>query len=511
VTLLAPQTAVRWQKESTTAPRRSLNFWLFVVLCLFAAGLGRLTYLIRPFDSDGAMFIYTGRVITEGGRFCHDLCDNKFPTVGLMTSVAWRLFGPAWRQYVLLETAMSLIMAWVLARIAARHFGAYAAVPTMLYAIVHLNMSFVVFGGFQLETIQAFFAVLAAGAALELFDSNDWRDAVVVGLAGGCAAMLKPTGLAAVAAAAIVLLVFRRQQPSKLVAQLLAVASGLALPAAVTLIYLIRADNLRDMPGLWHQIATYAKNSSWDKWDLFKPVTVAVLGGFPLFIRFVIFRRPDDRLSIRLNHAAVAFVLLWLLAEIAGVVAQRRMYAYHFMVLIPPLALLYGMLPRRDRLAPMAAALIPMVIFSVYGSSLLIRYEYRGVFRLDVSNYLASRTDANDTVWKDDAARLLLETGMHCGSRYPLTFLFANYDQAPLEYGATILSDFARTRPKYIVLPAEFERVLAHQGREILELNRFPVRRQNYFEAWRRIRSYVLANYVWEARLGPDAVYRRRS
>jgi hypothetical protein len=509
-----PESTVGWKIDSPTVARRSLSFWLFVALCFFSAGLGRLAYLIRPFDSDGSMFIYMGRVISEGGRFCHDICDNKFPTVGLMTAVAWRMFGPVWWQYVLLETAMSLMTAWLLARSAARHFGAYAAVPTLLFAIVHLNMTFVVFGGFQLETIQVFFVVLAAGATLELISGDnggdDWRDAFVVGFAGGCAAMLKPTGLAVVGATAIILLVLRRKKPAKLLAQLLALAGGLALPAAVTLIYLIQSDNLRDMPRLWRQIAIYAKNSSWDWYDAIKPVTVMVLGGFPLFVRLVIFRREADRISVSMNRPALGFVLVWFIAEMAGVVAQRRMYAYHFMVLIPPLALLYGMLPRRDRLAPMAAALIPMALFSIYGSSLLIQYEYRGVYRLDVSDYLATRTQPTDAVWRDDTARLLLETGLRPGSRYPLTFLFANYDKAPLEYGATILADFARTQPKYIMLPAEFERVMAHQGHEILELNRFPVRRENYFKAWHEIRAYVLAHYVWETRLDADDVYRRR-
>jgi len=511
VTVLTRDDVFAWKSTAPAVARRPIAFWLLVVLCFFTAGLGRLAYLIRPFDSDGAMFIYMGRVISEGGRFCHDLCDNKFPTVGLMTGVAWRMFGPVWWQYVLLETAMSLLTAWLLARGAARHFGAHAAVPTLLFAIVHLNMAFVVFGGFQLETIQTFFAVLAAGAALELIDGDDWRDALVVGLAGGCAAMLKPTGLAVVAATVAMLLAFRGRQPAKLFAHLLALAGGLALPAAVTLIYLIESDNLRDMPGLWHQIATYAKNSSWDLWDLSKPITVVILGGFPLFVRFVIFRRARDRISVNFNRAAVAFVLLWLAAEMVGVVAQRRMYAYHFMVLGPPVALLYGMLPRRDRLVPMAAALVPMALFSVYGSSLLIRYEYRGVYRLEVSDYLATRTQPTDAVWRDDAARLLLETGLHAGSRYPLTFLFANFDQAPLEYGATILADFEQTRPKYIMLPAEFDRVMAHQGHEILELNRFPARRENYFKAWRDIRAYVLAHYAWETRLDSDDVFRRRS
>jgi hypothetical protein len=510
VTVLSPDSTAALDTDSPAIARRSVCFWLFVWLCFFSAALGRLGYLIRPFDSDGAMFIYMGRLISEGGRFCHDLCDNKFPTVGLITSVPWRMFGPVWSQYVLLETAISFTMAWLLARSAGRHFGPHAAVPTLLYALVHLNMTFVVFGGFQLETLQAFFETLAACAALELFDSDDSRDAFTLGLAAGVAAMLKPTGISVIAATIPILLALRRRTPTKLAKDLLSLAAGFALPTAVTLIYLIRADNLRDMPGLWHQISTYAKNSYWEWWDLSKPVTVIIFGGFPLFVRYVIFRRKEDRIPVRLNRAAAAFVLLWFLLEFAGVIAQRRMYAYHFMVLGPPAALLYGMLPRRDRLAPMAAALIPMILFSVYGSSLLIQFEYRGVYRLEVSDYLATRTTPTDAVWRDDTPRLLLETGLHPAGRYPLTFLFANYDTAPLEYVRTLLSDFARTQPKYIILPAEFDKVMAHQGHEILELNRFPLRRQNFFNAWEQIRAYTVAHYVWEARIGEDAIYRRR-
>jgi hypothetical protein len=73
-----------------------IRMWLLLCLCVISAILGRLCYIVRPFDSDGSMFIYMGRLISEGGRFCHDLVDNKFPSVGLVTSVPWRLLGANW-------------------------------------------------------------------------------------------------------------------------------------------------------------------------------------------------------------------------------------------------------------------------------------------------------------------------------------------------------------------------------------------------------------------------------
>lgn len=496
-------------ENSSVAERRSASFWLFAILCLFSALVGRFSYMIRPFDSDGAMFIYMGRLIDEGGRFGHELIDNKFPTVGLVMSVVWRMFGTNWCQYILLQTAMSLFAAWLLARSAARHFGQHAAIPTLFFAIVHLNLNFTVFGGFQLETLQAFFEILAAGAAFEAIAGDNLADAFVVGLAAGAAAMCKPTGLAVAGIFGLTMLLFQWRRPGRLILHGLAVLAGVAIPAAVVLAYLIHSDNLRDMPELWRQISTYAKNSAWDGWDMIKPVTVSVMGGFPLFVRYVIFRREQDRVKVNYNWAKVTFVMLWFAINMTGVIAQRRMYAYHFMVLVPPVALLYGMLPRKDRLAPMAAALIPMAIFSIYGGSLVVGLTYTGEFRMEASDYIAAHTNAKDTVWMDDAPRLLLETGLHSGSRHPLMFLLANYDTAPLEYRQTILNDFARNKPKYILIPAEFEKFLKWQGHEIEELNKFPVRRENFFAAWRDIKAYTLAHYVKETRIGHDDVYRR--
>ena len=113
-------------------------------------------------------------------------------------------------------------------------------------------------------------------------------------------------------------------------------------------------------------------------------------------------------------------------------------------------------------------------------------------------------------MWKDDAAKLWLETGCRPATRFPLTFLFANHDDAALEYLPRILGDFDRTQPKYIILPAQRQRMVKHQVDHIVELARFPRRAENFVRAWQRIFAYVDDRYVLEARIGNDAIYRRR-
>ena len=115
---------------------------------------------------------------------------------------------------------------------------------TLLFALVYLNLNFAVFGGFQLETPQAFFTALAAAAGLEALRDEDRRDAFAVGLCAGTAAMLKPSGLAVGAAFALAVICAASSWRAVLK---LGVASflGLLLPLIMAVIYLAAADNLQ--------------------------------------------------------------------------------------------------------------------------------------------------------------------------------------------------------------------------------------------------------------------------
>jgi hypothetical protein len=146
--------------DRAPADTRASGRSLLIGFCVLSALIGRLSYLAQPFDDDGAMFVYLGRVVCEGGRFCHDVVDNKFPTVGMMTSPAYRAFGSWWGGYVLLQTMLGVGGAMLLARSAARHFGEEARLPALCFALVHFNLYVAVYGGFQLETMQCFFAIL---------------------------------------------------------------------------------------------------------------------------------------------------------------------------------------------------------------------------------------------------------------------------------------------------------------------------------------------------------------
>jgi 4-amino-4-deoxy-L-arabinose transferase-like glycosyltransferase len=265
---------------------------------------------------------------------------------------------------VLVQTAMGVGGAMLLARSARRHLGETAKLPAMLFALVYFNSLVAVYGGFQLETMQCFFAILAGGAAMEALSAKRCaRDAFVVGLAAGCAAMLKPTGGAVLAAFAIAATVGWHRTPLILLRHVIAVACGLAIPVAVTLAYLLGTDTLHEMPALYRQIARYAAATPFEWFDLVKPAIVIVILPSRCSVRGWVGRR--DRIDATPPRTIIIFLVAWLALEFIGILAQRRMYPYHFLPLAPPagVALRGHSTPRTSH--RLAGALLPAAVASL--------------------------------------------------------------------------------------------------------------------------------------------------
>jgi hypothetical protein len=495
--------------ESAPPLRARIGLWVLVGVCLLSALLGRLSYLVRPLDADGAMFVYMGKLVSNGGRIGYELIDNKFPTVGLIVSPCWRGFGAWWPGYVFLQTSLALIGCVLLARTARRNIGSHAALPTLLFALVYVNCNFAVRGGFQLETLQSFFAILSACAGIEAVAGDDARDSFAAGLTAGMAAMVKPTGLAVLGAFGVAMLWRYRGDWRRLLAHAAASAFGLAIPISGCLAYFQAANLFAALPGIYRQIAGYAANSPWEWWDLSKPVIIVMIVGFPMLVRGYIFRRPRHRVVDRTPRAILIFAAMWMLVECAGVVAQRRMYAYHFLVLAAPASLLFGLIPRRPALAPLAAALLLPAAFSIFGAVQVLGDAPNSMQREPSEDYLAAHANPGDRVWLDGMMRLLVVTDLQPGSRYPMTFLWVNDDTAPLRYVHDMLGDFDQTHPKYIVVATNFAEYGRKLAARIKELGIRPQRRANFIAAWMQLGDYVQKHYHPEAKLQWETIYRR--
>ena len=514
---------------------------LLVAVVVASAVLGRACYLGRPFDSDAAMFAYMGRLVAGGGRVGPDLVDNKFPTVGLVTSAAWRACGTSWGAWVLLGAGLSAVAAGAVAGAARRAGG--AAGPAGLFAVVFLNLAPAVNGGFQLETPIACLSAVAALCAVRAIDGRSVPSAVAAGLAAGCGVLLKPTAGGVVVAMGVGVVVramsgrsatalvptppsrrlrsaedpdrppsdpgLRRTSDAGLAgsgsgfAVALAAAAGFAVPLAVAGVYLSATHLWAEVVTAAGRLRAYAGGSVVDVVSWVKGATVAVLLGFP----FVVGRGGKRGGSGGPTPAVRAFAVAWLLVEAAGVVAQRRMYAYHFLPLACPAALLFGLVPRRAGPVRLLGALGPAAVLGAWCALRVIATPTDD--RLAVGRYLSARAAAGDLVWADDWPRLVIETGLRPASRQALTFLFANDDAAAAVDSAQLVADLDRRRPAFVVLPADLPRWLDRQTSGIVELAQRPARAAAYRAGWRRIERYTLAHYRREATVGGDAVYRR--
>jgi hypothetical protein len=434
---------------------------------------------------------------------------------------------------VLAQLAMALVGAGLLARAVQRcerRQDGHAALATFLYAAVFLNFCWAVFTGFQLEPIQAFFEILAAVAVIDGLRADGAAelaaDALAVGLAAGTAAMLKPSG-AAVAGAFLFCLAIQRCGRRRWFVAAAAAAVGIAIPCGVTAIYIWRTGIAEYLPGVWQQIRLYAEATPFEWFMGVKLAIVAMLLGFPLVVRMVPFRggakrvdRPATRLSSSKSEAGrpldaarrwevASFALAWFLVDLVGVIAQRRMYLYHFYPLIPPAALLYGLMPRRARSAQVAVGLLPIALLSLRWHGTDVLHLSRGWQRDAVSQYVAARTHPGESVYADQIGRLLIETDREPGSRYGTFFYFINYDTAPQDYCRGMLADFERRRPTYVVIAADAAAARGRPAREP-EIALCPVRRDNFLRAGRRFDAYVNQHYVLETTIEGNDVYRRK-
>ncbi len=532
---------------------------LWVTIALVTCGLACRAVLIgQPVNSDSAMFVYMGKLVSQGGRMGVDLVDNKLPSVGLLMSAPYRLIGPHWWAYGLLGLAMSIAAMLLLTRAAGRCIGPAARWPVLIAAAVWLNFTPAVFGQFQLETVVVFFTSIAAAATLELLTRRDWRDGPLAGLAIGTAMWAKPTAGAILPAIVLAIVLVRDWQWRRRVYAIAAVAVGVMIPLAICGVLLFATGMADALPATLSQLRDYSANSSADAIDLAKPLVVLGLLMLPVLMLGIVFRRdrfapspgtPDfgelsrageswgegsvpklKRFKIssrtltlhspgvpgegqtqaaRSTGAIAIFILAWLAMELLAVVSQRRMYAYHFLVLAPPAALLVGLLPRVPSARSMLFAFGPAVAMALTFAVPLMISPGQATRQSNVIGYLKTHTAAGDSAWMDDDARLLVESDLQPGTRVPLIFLFANSDQTPARLSRQMLEDFTARQPRYIVLQRDQAKVIDLYANHMIEMVKFPARSAAFAEAIRNIQHYVEENYRQQTNIDGLVIWRR--
>jgi hypothetical protein len=486
-------------------PGRTFNWALLG--CLLVAVVSRLCFLGEPFKNDAGIYVMFGKVVWQGGNLYHDFWDTKLPSVGLLMAPLYAAFGNHWWPYVLLQTAMGIASAWLLARAAGRYAASWSYRPLLLLG---LTMT-----GFQLETVQVFFETVAACVILRSLTRPGSAQVFVAGLLVGIAAMPKPTGMAVGAAAVAAYLVqsISRHETGLFVRRIILLGLGMAIPAGAVVAWVYAQPWRGEMPEVLREIKLYGSGNPWQR--MLQPGTWAffILPFVPMLIRWfaaAVGKKavPADRTNgPRVTLAVTAFAWAWCAAEIIGVLAQRRLYGYHFLVIWPPAVLLFA-ISRPTSIRCVLAAVIPIAVVSLVYAVPPARM-LRQPHPMPVSVYVRDHTSPGDSVWGDPAAQLLLETDRPPGSRLQMTFYLVNHDQAPQEFADILLSDFEQRKPKYLVLSQNWSVEVRSIERTAAWLKWLPQRRRDYLTACDRIEAYIRQHYVLEKTLNGKAAWRR--
>lgn len=478
--------------------------WVIALILICVAG--RAMFLALPVNSDTAMFVYAGKLVAEGGRPGVDLLDNKLPSVGLLMSVPWRVFGAHWIGYAALGFAMSLLATLFLYRVARDLWDLETAKVVAVASALWLNFPPAVYGQLQLETIQITLASIAGACVLRALRNDDARDAFTAGLAASLATWAKPTG-GAVLAAAMIAMLFSKCGIKRKGRTLAAMAAGGAIPLMACVFAVFTAGYAEALPATLKQLRDYSAQSTIAPMDAAKPAMVLGLLGFPVLVLAWLFRRGGRRVNS--GGGELLFVLLWLGAELAGVISQRRMYAYHFLVLGPPAALLTGMLARRVSTKALMMAFGPAVALSAWWTVSTMT-SLPGESRDDrIIAYVRQQTPPGEAVWMDDYPRLLVETGRPAGSTVPLIFLMANGDSAPDFFGRQLLADFETKRPALIAFFADPEKLADLYRYHMAEVSSSPTRAVAMKQQLLALQDYLRSHYRAETDIGDVRIWRR--
>lgn len=480
--------------------------WPMVVLGILAM-IPRIGFLARPFESDSGLYVYMGKVVVEGRVLYHDFFETKPPGVALFTAGLFKVFGHHWAPYVLLQAGMTLAGAYLLAREMGRVIAAGAFAPVFLFSMVYLNLSPVAYRGFQLETVQCFFSILAAVYGLRLLSGSGAGviNGVLVGLFAGAAAMLKPTGMA-VAGAMMMGLLLRGRAGWR---GILATMGGLLVVPALVLLWVWRAGLMREMPPLFREIALYGSGTPIVAEDWLKPVLALVVAGLP-FLAIRICRSGAEVVKQRSERPLVFFAIAWLILEVVGVVLQKRMYIYHFLPIAPPLAVLFGMVGMGRRPGAYIVALTPLLLLSFTHSLGDFASLRHGVRNLPESDYLLAHALPGESVVGDPIERILMETQLRCGARYAHLFYMFNHDEAPAEYGRRFLDDLELNRPEWVVFRTDRQSNHLIQCVTQSMLSESPRRKAAFLAAWAKIDAYIAEHYAPVTQAGEMTIYRRR-
>jgi 4-amino-4-deoxy-L-arabinose transferase-like glycosyltransferase len=450
-----------------------------------AAVLARLPFLGSIGPDEGG-YAYVASEWAHGGRLYHGVWVDRpqglllaYRGVLAIAHTPWAIRLGA----LLAGTAVALLLVLVGCVLDSRRSGYLAGT---IYALVGIGprIEGFTFNGELLAAVPATAAVAAAGLSLRRTRPQVWL--ALAGLLGGCAMLMKQTGIDGLAVAAGVAVL---GGGAARVRRLAAVAGGAALP--------LGASALAGLLTGWHAY-----------WSSLVSYRAGVAGTFDLGVREDHFRESVNAglydLAL-LAAAAAAGVWLarrtraagiglgWLAAAFVGFNVGGLYWPHYYVQLVAPLCLLAALglaRLRRPALAWAAAAVVALPALVFFGQFVAARsgpqrdrlIKYALGFDNDrrLARYVRARTTTRDTVY---ALKSRADFYFLARRKAPTPYLWA----FPLNSIPGALDALERTlvsphRPRYVIVFQQ--RALRGSGRKLVA-----ILRHDYRLVWRAPRT----------------------
>lgn len=439
------QVGRHYSVASLEARRRAAErpaLWLF--LGLTAVALLGLPALLYPLHADQAMFAYIGDVWLHGGLPYRDAWDVKPPGMFALYALAQLVFGRNMVAAHAADLVATLVAAAGLFVLAHRQFPARIAVfAPLLFGIAY----FTLFDYSETAQPESFAAPLSVWAVYGILRweetrKSDW--AVLAGLCVGCLVLLKTPFLLIGFLALYAIPPADRRSGRRSWRNSILFLLALAAPLLLTGLYFASKSALRELAELLAAQKAYGGNPPWGfglvaRWMPLKIGAFLIHRPFLLALTFLAFA-PLRWLtwSRKQRYWPDQPVFWWWLAAcFAAFAVQWRCFYYHYVLLLPPLALLAaGALARlceAKRALPQLALRTAVTTLLVLVFAVPITFDL-GRFRL---------------AW-------MVETGQLSRPAYWALFAIPNY--YPFANAAAV-ADYARahTTPNDYILVYDFD------------------------------------------------------
>lgn len=511
---------------------RDLRMAWAVVATLFALGL--VVRSVEPLGLDQGFFACIAQAIHRGALPYRDIWDSKPPGAFYAYAATFALPGPLPMRLWIVEGVVLFTAAVMAAWMAARWWGR-AAAPVAAASIV-LGMWAPELGGYwargQAEELMAIPMLVAAFCAHRAREDDRW--AFASGLAIGACATLKVPAM--VVGAGFVLGLFLRTT-TRLAARrsALLVLGALVFPALVVG-YFAAHHALGDLvDGAIRYNLGYASLSPHP--DLVREAIATPIRALPALAVLAatwFVRAPAER------RDEVRWLGTWLAAAFVVVLSQRQLAGYHFLVIVPPLALAaaaavpilvdgFAAADGVERAIARGASIVAALLFGWMLLTTVRAYAEDAAYlagRIDRPTYLARfqtgsapasvqeqlarhlRRDARDDdallVW-GFAPGLYAETGLRPATRFPFHKLMLV--DVPLSRSLPglelrrrdLIARVEGERPRFIVVGTH-DQSQYEPTDSLAELGAFP-----------ELARIVAADYTLDAKIGPFLAYRRTS